>query len=182
MALDGVDVRVRDLKGYEYIQRLLEAPGREIAALDLVASVSHAATSPTHANGELTATEGTGGPLPMIDDQARAAYRRRLVEVDDDIDEATRFNDLGRLELAQRDRDFLLAELTRATGLGGRPRTVGGSAERARTSVTRSIRYAIGRLAEHHPAVAAHLDRCIETGTWCAYQPDPVAAVAWNTS
>ena len=49
--------------------------------------------------------------LPLIDDQARAAYRRRLVEVEEDIEDARLMDDLGRLELAERDRDYLLAEL-----------------------------------------------------------------------
>ena len=53
--------------------------------------------------------------------------------------------------------------------------SVGGTAERARTSVTRSLRYALGRLAAHHPALAAHLEQSIHTGTYCVYTPDPLA-------
>jgi hypothetical protein len=121
-----------------------------------------------------------GAGLPVIDDAARDAYRRRLGEVDEDIEEATRMNDLCRVELAQRDRDYLIAELTSAVGLGGRSRTVGGSAERARTSVTRSLRYALGRMAEQHPALAAHLEQNVHTGTYCFYNPDPIAPLTWD--
>jgi hypothetical protein len=124
--------------------------------------------------------EGTGAGLPVIDDEARNAYRRRLAEVDDDIDEATRMHDEGRVELAQRDRDYLIAELSRAVGLGGRDRSVGGTAERARTSVTRSLRYALERLARHHPTVAAHLEHSVHTGTYCSYAPDPLAPILWH--
>jgi hypothetical protein len=46
---------------------------------------------------------------PVLDDQARAAYRRRLSEVDEDIAEAEETHDLARLSLAQRDRDYLVA-------------------------------------------------------------------------
>ena len=91
-------------------------------------------------------------------------------------------NDPGRRALAERDRDFLLVELSRAVGLGGRDRTTGGNAERARTSVTRSLRYAIGRLSEHHPDLGAHLGRCVRTGAFCGYQPDPLAPVVWDLS
>ncbi len=118
--------------------------------------------------------------LPLIDDQARAAYRRRLVEVEEDIEDARLMDDLGRLELAERDRDYLLAELGSALGLGGRLRTSGSSAERARTSVTRSLRYALARLAEHHDELAAHLARTVRTGAYCSYQPDPVAPIVWD--
>ena len=119
-------------------------------------------------------------PLPVLDEEAREAYRRRLAEVDDDIEEALAMNDTGRAELAQRDRDYLIAELKQAVGLGGRHRVVGGSSERARTAVARALRYALGRLAEHHPAVAAHLEQSIRTGTYCAYAPDPLSAIDWE--
>ncbi len=89
-------------------------------------------------------------------------------------------NDPVAIELAQRDREYLIAELTAAAGLGGRHRTTGGTAERARTSVTRSIRYALERLAQHHPAVAAHLGQSINTGTYCAYHADPLAPITWE--
>jgi hypothetical protein len=90
-------------------------------------------------------------------------------------------NDPGRAELAQADRDYLIAELSRAVGLGGRGRSVGGSAERARTSVTRSLRYALDRLGRHHPSLAAHLDRGVHTGTYCRYEPDPTSPIDWIT-
>jgi hypothetical protein len=129
--------------------------------------------------------DGGGAPdrgegLPVIDDQARAAYRRRLAEVDEDIEDAIRMNDLGRRELAERDRDFLVAELSRAVGLGGRARLTDGTAQRARMSVTRTLRYALSRLAEHQPDLGAHLDRAVRTGTYCAYVPDPLTPMSWE--
>ena len=91
-----------------------------------------------------------------------------------------RMNDLARAELAQYDRGYLIAELTRAAGLGGRNREVGGTAERARTSVTRSLRYALARLAEQHAALATHLRQTVRTGTYCAYTPDPLSPTLWR--
>ena len=70
--------------------------------------------------------------------------------------------------------------LTRAAGLGGRLRAVGGDAERARTAVARALRYAIDRLDEQAPTLAAHLANCLHTGTYCCYRPDPLAPVAWS--
>ena len=174
-----VTVHMRDLQGFRYIERLLAEPGREFHALDLVA-VEHGSlrTGRSVEHGDVPSTGGTG--FPAIDDAARDAYRRRLADVDDDIDEATRLNDIGRVELAERDRQYLLAELSRAVGLGGRQRVIGSDAERARTSVTRSIRYALKRLAEHNAAVAAHLEQAVHTGTYCTYTPDPLAPITWQ--
>lgn len=179
MCFAGQTVLVRDLKGMRYLARLLAEPDREFHVLDLVA-----AEEGVHPFGQTTRTgeldSEPGGGLPVIDEQARASYRRRLAEVEDDIEDAKRDNDVGRLELAERDREFLVAELKQAVGLGGRHRTVGSDAERARTAVARSIRYAMDRLEQHHPRLGVHLRHAVRTGTYCSYTPDPLASVVWE--
>ena len=100
--------------------------------------------------------------------------------MDEDIAEATAIHDTDRARLAEHDREFLIAELSRAVGLGGRIRTVGADAERARTSVFRAMRYAIEQLAAVDPALGEHLRRCVRTGSWCCYAPDPLASVTWK--
>ncbi len=165
----GTRVVVPDLVGLRHLERLLAAPGREFHVLDLVAC-----------------ERGEPGPaaqpgLPLLDEQARSAYRRRLAEVEADIEEASAWADLGRLELAERDREFLLAELRRDSGLSGRHRAEGGDAERARTSVTRSVRYALGKLRLQHPDLAEHLGRSVTTGTRCRYHSEPPGSTVWDT-
>lgn len=183
VALDGRRVRVADLTGHRHIQRLLARPGREVPALELVRAEQGAAVEASdEAPGQEDLTCAVGeSALPTLDDRAREAYRRRLAEIEEDIDDARACHDPDRQELAERDRDFLIAELRRATGLGGRPRRSGGGAERARSSVTRSIRYALQAMREHHPEAAAHLETTIRTGTRCCYSPDPLITVDWTT-
>ena len=162
VAFRGRTAMLADLKGISYLARLLSEPGRELHVLDLAAS-------------------GVGDVgLPVLDDEAKASYRRRLAEVEDDIAEAERNHDDARRELAERDRDYLVAELSAAVGLGGRARTTGGTAERARGAVTRSLRYALGRLEEQHPDLGAHLSRTVRTGAFCSYQPDRLAPIEWR--
>jgi hypothetical protein len=48
--------------------------------------------------------------------------------------------------------------------------------------VTLAIRRAIKGLERVHPALAAHLDAAIETGTFCVYRPEPRARVTWRFS
>lgn len=158
----GHESTVPDLKGIHLLARLLGEPGRELSALDLVGA-------------------GIVEPgLPVLDEEARASYRRRLAEVEDDLAEAELDHDDARAMLAERDRDYLLAELSGALGLGGRVRLTGGTTERARTSVTRSLRYAIARIAEQQPELGGHLARAVRTGTCCSYVPDPVAPLTWH--
>jgi hypothetical protein len=120
---------------------------------------------------------GIGAPL---DAQAKAAYRRRLAEIEEDIEEARTMGDDERAGQAEAERDFLVRELARAIGLGGRDRRVGSAAERARASVTRAVREAMTRIRAHHPALGAHLDRAVHTGAYCAYLPDPRVPVVWK--
>src|SRR5690606_17103917 len=96
------------------------------------------------------------------------------------LDQAEADHDLARIALAERDREYLLAELRRDVGLGGRPRTTGFHAERARTAVARALRYAIGRLRHVHPELASHLSNTVHTGTYCRYTPDLSAPVPWE--
>lgn len=159
----GTEVVLPDLKGLAYLARLLAEPGREFHAIDLAG-----AAVPRQAG------------LPVIDDEARAAYKRRLEEVECDIDEAVLDGDLARQQLAERDKEFLVAELARAVGLGGRGRTTGDTGERARTAVTRSLRYALARVTAAHPGIGRHLDRAVRTGTFCSYVPDPLAPISWR--
>lgn len=182
VSLGGVRATVHDMKGLRYIERLLAEPGRELHVLDMVASEQGSTRGDTTSTADVGIDDdgslGAAG-VPMLDDRAREAYRRRLAEVEDDIDEATLMNDHVRRELAERDREYLVAELRRAVGLGGATRTTGSNAERARTAVTRSIRYALARLADHHPVAVTHLEQHLRTGTYCSYQPDPLAPVDW---
>jgi hypothetical protein len=182
VCFDGTTVLLHDLKGFRYLERLLAEPGREFHVLDLVAV--ERGSLPTVPHGGVPGEDGLvasdGGHAGLhLDDQARASYRRRLAEIDEDIDDATMMNDSARLALAMDDREYLIAELSRAVGLGGRARLAGATAERARTSVTRSIRYALARLAEHHPSLDTHLTQAVGTGSYCIYRPDPRVPISW---
>ena len=83
----------------------------------------------------------------VIDDEAKAAYRARLRELQAELDEAADFNDPVRGEGARLEMDALEAQLSAAFGLGGRARPEGSAAERARQSVTKAIREATRRIS-----------------------------------
>jgi hypothetical protein len=167
------EVRVRDLKGMHYLARLLAHPGREFHALDLVAAESVGV-----ARSDERMALGDAGE--MLDARAKTAYRRRLAEIEDDIAQAHALGDSGRESQADIERDFLVRELSRAVGLGGRDRRAASASERARVGVTRAIRYAMTRIGEHHPALSEHLKLTIRTGTYCGYLPDRRAFAAWR--
>jgi hypothetical protein len=181
VSFEGHTVAVRDLKGLHYLARLLADPGREFHVLDLVASGGDPdASLAVTTDPELTPSDwGDSGPL--LDAHAKSAYRRRLAEIDEDLDEARRTRDDGRAAQAEAEHDFLIRELSRAVGLGGRDRRAGSASERARVSVTRAVRHALSHLRQHHPPLGEHLDRAIRTGTYCVYLPDSRILTAWTS-
>ena len=129
-----------------------------------------------HAAG--TNLSGDAGAL--LDPHAKAEYKRRLDDLQEELVEAREFNDVGRGERLQQEIDFLTHELARAIGLGGRDRRAGSPAERARVNVTRAIAQAVKRIGAHHAPLGQHLTRALKTGTFCTYDPDPRAPVAWQ--
>jgi tetratricopeptide (TPR) repeat protein len=180
VVFEGVTAHVRDLKGMHYLARLLADPGREYHVLDLVAAEIGLGT-PAGSGQEAGPPRlllGDAGVL--VDEPARQAYRRRLAEIDDDIEQARAVGDAGRAAQAETEREFLVRELARAFGLSGRARRAASASERARASVTRAVRQSMTRLARHHPRLGEHLSRTIRTGTYCGYFPDPRAPVDWR--
>jgi hypothetical protein len=117
---------------------------------------------------------------PVLDGHAKAAYRARVTELQEEIDEAEAFNDPERASRARDELGFLARELAGAVGLGGRDRKTGSDAERARVNVTRAIRTALKRISDHDSALGRKLGSAIRTGTYCVYEPAPGDEPVWD--
>jgi tetratricopeptide (TPR) repeat protein len=183
---DGLVVRVKDAKGLRHLARLLAHPGREFHVTDLEAADSQAArAAPLGARsgaegGELELRPDLGDAGELLDATAKAAYKARLEELQAELDEAEGFNDPVRAANARHEMDFLVGELARAVGLGGRDRRAASHAERARLNVTRAVRAAMANLARANPSLGRHLSSTIRTGRYCSYTPDLRAPIAWE--
>jgi len=175
----GRTTRVKDAKGLHHIAALLRAPGVEIHALELVAGEGTTASAAVAAEAGLS-SGGAGGAGPLLDAQAKRAYRERVAELEAELDEAREFNDPERVARAREELDFVARELSGAVGLGGRDRETGSNAERARVNVTRAIRTQIKRIAELDPELGHELDATVRTGTFCVYAPDPRRPLTWR--
>jgi hypothetical protein len=186
ISYEGAVVRLRDVKGLRYLARLLTDPGREFHAVDLEAAEGQpvpAAPRGLRARGgepELAVRPDLGDAGVLLDATAKAAYQARLGELRAELAEAEGFNDPARATKARHELDFLVAELARAVGLGGRDRRAASHAERARLNVTRAIRAAMAHLAEANPALGQHLASTVHTGRYCSYTPDPRLPITWE--
>jgi hypothetical protein len=156
------------VKGLSDIAVLVQQPGEEVSALQLA--------------GGLAADDSSSQEL--IDLEALNAYRARLDDLSAEIDQAETAADIGRVESLETEREQLLAEIRRTTGLGGRLRSnPNDPAERARKAVSARMRDAIRRIDTVAPLLAAHLDRSIQTGLRCSYAPtSDDASISWNVT
>jgi hypothetical protein len=182
---EGVVVRLKDAKGLGHLARLLADPGREFHVVDLEAANRQpgpAAVGPGGrvGVGELGVRPDLGDAGALLDATAKAAYRARLAELGAELEQAEADNDPARATRARQEREFLVAELARAVGLGGRDRRAAAHAERARLNVTRAIRAAMANLARANPSLGRHLAVTVRTGRYCAYTPDPRTPIAWQ--
>ena len=152
--------------GLEQLARILAAAPGDVEALDLAGG-----------EGSAVVERDLG---PALDATAKRAYRRRLAELQAEVDEADDHHDPERAARARLEVEALMSELRRAVGLGGRDRPSASSVEKARINVARSVRRAIAVVGTALPALGAHLEVSIVTGRSCRYAPEPATALHWT--
>jgi predicted ATPase len=178
----GNETRLKDIKGLRYIAQLLKVPGREVHVLDLATSVEGTlprSTRPRIEHDDLS-SDGFGDAGVVLDATAKAAYKQRLADLREDLEEAEGFNDPERAARVQEEIDALVGQLSGGVGLGGRDRKATSQAEKARVNITKSVKDALKRIEEHHRQLGDHLRATIRTGTYCAYVPDPRLEISWR--
>ncbi len=162
----AIVLRLKDTKGLRCISQLLQHPGREFHATDLAAPAPPAA-SPTSASSAERA-------------HARAIDKQRIEGLRDQLDEAIRFNDLGRASKLRAEIEMFADQLAAAVGLGDHGSAGAAGAERARVNVTRAIRTTIKRISDGDARLGRYLATTIKTGTFCSYRPDPRLPIRWQ--
>jgi AAA ATPase domain len=183
-------VRLRESKGLAYIDYLLRHPAAEFHVLDLAGGIGRREEADPPAHGLARGDDeleragihlgGLGDAGEVLDDQAKSAYRRRLAELRQELEEAKALGKVKSAEQLEEEIDALTGELSRAVGLGGRHRRAASASERARQTIAKAIKGVIERVARSDEAIGNIFSRCIKTGTFCSYQPDPEVAIAWE--
>ena len=171
-------VLLNDTKGLTYLAELVRQPDRDIHVLDLVALFAEPPGSESGAAADRSADFGAGERPgfgdDLLDAKARRAYDSRLTKLSAELHSAEAAGEPERTLVLRQEIHSLHRELARATGLGGRPRR-SSNTERARVSVTRTIRLALTRIVEVSPELGGELARGVRTGTFCCYTRRPDA-------
>jgi hypothetical protein len=160
------EVMVADGVGMDYLRRLLAQPGVAFSAAAL-------------AGGGVEMSDTSRQPL--IDEQARAAYRARAVDLTEELAQAEAFADIERVAKLRVELDTLVDEIEHSRALAGKDRMFAGATERARTSVRKAIKRAIDRIVKEDAVLGALLDEAVTTGATCAYAPTPACPDHWVT-
>jgi len=165
---DGVPKSIGDSVGMTYICRLLQSGGQDI----------HAATLRGAGTGkDNPIVLGSAGEV--IGDRARREYRERITEIDEDLAEAESNHDLARKDRLNEEREALIKEITRSTGLHGENREASSDRERARQSVSAAIHRALKAIKKEHEPLWQHLTNSLKIGEFLSYQPDQ--PTTWTT-
>lgn len=154
LAHGGRRIRLRDMAGLRHLAMLVRRPREPVHALELAVATA-------------------------ADRGLRVQWRARLDPLTDQLEDAERSNDVERATALRLRRQRIVAELAAASGIGRAGRR-GSPAEKARVNVTRAIQAAMARIEPCHPDLADHLRRTVRTGTFCSYEPDPRAPIAWS--
>lgn len=168
LGYQGRVIQLRDLKGLCYVAELLRHPGRDIYVMDLIALTEAEGQKPP---GGRVKVRFPASAQAVPDPRARAAYRRRLGELREELEEAERFNDPARAARAKVELEQVTEQLGKAYGLGAARRS-SEPMERARKAVANRIRLVQQRLRREHPELARHLALTLRIGTFCSYRPE----------
>src|SRR5438874_2049554 len=149
--------------------------GSRFAIVSHSVGMAHLALLTANPDVEIPAVELAGGAeavdpsaaQPVLDPTALSQYRHRLARLDAEIESA----EPAHAARVRAEREWLVDELARATGLGGRTRHFADGAERARIAVGKAIRRALARVGEADPTIGAHLNGTVHTGVRCSYRP-----------
>lgn len=177
ISFEGEVARLKDTRGLRHLHVLLQNPGREVHVLELVQGGAARRHAPGVEEGLHIDAAGLGS---ILDDRAKAAYRARLEDLEEELQQGTEFNDPERVAKAQEEIDALTSELARAFGLAGRDREGPSDASRARVAVQKATKSALLKVRAALPALGEHFDATVRTGTFCIYQPDPRVPVEWE--
>jgi hypothetical protein len=161
MEYEGKSVLLPEVKGFFDISELLANPEKEVHCSELMGSI-------LTENSEV-----------LIDETAKKQYQLRILEIQQELEEAETNNDTAVSLKLQEEYDHLISHLSSTMGLRNKSRKTGDSVEKARSAVTWRIRNAIRKIENAHPELGKHLALSIQTGTFCSYKPEK--QVIWIT-
>ena len=165
----GQDFILLPSKGAAYLHLLLSHPRVPFSAIDLACRVAK--------NPERYALSSGG---EQSDRESLTAYRARYDELQEELDEARKNNDPGAESGIQQEIEWLVEQVRKDRGLGGRLRKASDDRDRVRKAVGNAIRRAVKDIGQFDKRLADHLTSPrLSCGLNPCYTPDQ--DITWET-
>ena len=141
---DGKKCILKDTKGLKCIAHLLAKPHQSISVLALdVAVEKH--LRPDTPYSKMSGNEldsqglqsGDKGGDDFLDAEDKKQYRDRLKEIEELMEQARKLEDDENEAMLEAEKDEILAQLDKNTGLAGRSRKFSGDKDRVQSNLTK---------------------------------------------
>lgn len=148
ISFKGHTFRLRHSKGLQYLWFLLAHPGQEFHANQILGEVNGnvqvSGDSQFKNKQEQFIEDGLNFSSlsdagPLLDNQAKREYQRRLDELRKEMEEAKEFQDIEQADRVREEIEAIEDALSAAFGLGGRVRKGSDPNERARKTISKAI-------------------------------------------
>jgi len=170
-------ITMPEYMGFNYIKQLLMNQKKEISAITLNSIYSAAKASESPPTYSEIISEGLGSSKTIqnyelsIDNKAVDQYKKEVIKLLGDIEEAQEYNDIETESSLRQKLDFIQTEIYKNTSNTGKPKNINAAEKKIKDAVSRSIRNAISKLHAKYPILADHLTAHISTGKECTYTP-----------
>lgn len=179
----GRTLHLKDSKGLRYLALLLSFPDRDFAVMEMLRLIDGATTDDASLaeafDAGLTSHRRHDGSS-LEDRRSLEEYRRHWRDLSEQLADAERDHDLGRVAAIREQLEAFERLVRSATAPGGRSRRFTDEAERARQAVQKAIAGCIRRIRRGHPRLADHLETHVKTGSTCCYRRSGARAVVWQ--
>lgn len=162
--------------GFNYIQHLLMNPDKQIRAVELNSILTHHKESKNQPQTGEVISEALvnstiiGSYEQNIDKKALEQFRQRVIELQENIEEAHQLDDIEAAKKLEAEMDFISTEINKNTDQRGNVKSHNQDEKKIRDTVARNIKNARLKLHDEYPDLADHLEKNISTGKFCIYK------------
>ncbi len=158
---------IADCGGMGYLKVLLREQGKSFTTQEFLS---------VYGNGSVRLDSGD----VQLDDEAKNNYKKRLAEIDGDIQKAEQENNTVYLQELTKEKQQLIEELKKGTGFGGRKQKLGNQHSQERIGIGKAIKEAIGTIENQLPEMAVHLRESIKPFSGIALSYSPKQPIEWS--
>ncbi len=163
---------IKNSKGMSYIHRLLGKPDDSISAMELANKLFFVKLL-NQGNGADYESVDTDlvKRQDLVDHDYLKQCKKRLSDIDDELAEAGKNNDLATQEGLKEEREEIL-NLLKTDTFGGISAKFSDHREKARIAATNAITRALNNIKKHNQSLYKHLNNSILRGLDFIYTPD----------